>query len=1005
MPNGTAPPRAFARWADLAAAGWLLAAPAAGERLPLRCWEVRDGLAGSTVHAIRQDARGYLWVGTGEGLSRFDGYSFRSFGVADGLGHPVVNDVAEDDGGRLWMATNGGGISLLTPDAWGADATPLHSFAVGETLGDNRVNAVRTLGGELWLATDGGIFRGRPAGADAIEFEKIVDRAQDAASSAWWLAALRDGRDRLWFGIDRELLELDGGERRRHPLPADVSRSSVASLAERPDGTLLVVTYEAAYSFRPGAASQDAWRRLPLELEPQQTLFDLEQGPGGELWIASRYGLLRWRDGAQETFTEAHGLPDAHVRSLARDRHGNLWIGTNAGGLCRLPPQLIRSSTRAEGLPAPEVVKVVESQDGRLIALSSYSGAVEIREDGVRPLPGSQEAPWRTIGPRLFQERSGVWWASTGVWLENAPGAIYRMPAGPLPDFAQAETMSGRLGLPDEATSLMPGSFLEGSDGTLWLTFGGEKGVFRRPAGAEHFAPSVLEGDARLLEPGLGGDLWYATYEDFRLRRRGRTWVLPAPSRGLSSTARAALRDHEGRLWIGFRYLGLGRVLDAPDGPPRIERLTTADGLLSDAIQALAEDARGRIWIGTARGIQVLDPATGRLRRLTMADGLAGDLVHHLHADRQGRLWVATATGLSRVDPAIEGMVTRPPPVYITRLRSAGAERRIPPTGLRELAGLRLASGQSDLLVEFVGLSFARERALRYQYRLGGAGERWSAPSEERVVNLARLAPGSYRLEARAVNEEGAVSERPAVVELEVLRPFWQRAWFVALVAAALAALALWLHRQRVGRLLALERVRSQIAGDLHDDVGAGLAEMAILSEVARGQDGPVADATLGRLADRARQLREALADTVWAVDPRRDRADELVRRMREVAYNLLGADAVAVDFSAPDEDRLVRLALAPDQRRDLLLLFQELVHNVSRHAGASRVEVRFAAVGGELLLSVRDDGVGFDPDRVEEGHGLGSLRTRVARLGGRLEVDSAPGRGCAVRVAAPLRR
>jgi len=126
---------------------------------------------------------------------------------------------------------------------------------------------------------------------------------------------------------------------------------------------------------------------------------------------------------------------------------------------------------------------------------------------------------------------------------------------------------------------------------------------------------------------------------------------------------------------------------------------------------------------------------------------------------------------------------------------------------------------------------------------------------------------------------------------------------------------------------------------------------------------------------------------------------------MREVAYNLLGADAVAVDFSAPDEDRLVRLALAPDQRRDLLLLFQELVHNVSRHAGASRVEVRFAAVGGEVLLSVRDDGVGFDPDRVEEGHGLGSLRTRIARLGGRLEVDSAPGRGCAVRIAAPLRR
>jgi ligand-binding sensor domain-containing protein/signal transduction histidine kinase len=963
---------------------------------------VSDGLASATVNVVRQDARGYLWLGTGEGLSRFDGYSFRTFGVDDGLGHPVINDLLEDDGGRLWVATNGGGVALLTPGRANGDGPLLHSYAVAESAGANRVNAVQSLGGVLWLATDGGVFRGHVVGA-TIRFERFVERVQDAPSNAWWLAALSDRLGRLWFGVNRQLIEVESDTLFRYPFPTEISRSSVAALDERADGTLLVTTYDGVYSFLRESDTRGSWNRLPLVLLAQQTLFDLEQGAGGELWIASRYGLLLWHQGRQETFTEAHGLPDSHVRSLARDRDGNLWIGTHAGGLCRLPPQPIRSFTRAEGLPAPEVVKVVESLGGRLIALSSYRGAAEIADGAVRVLPGSQREPWTTIGPRLAQDRSGAWWAGTGAWLEGGAGAVYRMPPGPLPDFERAETVSGRLGLPDVELTLTPSSILEGDDGALWLSLGNELGVVRRAPGAAGFEPSVLRGDARLLDASPDGDLWYTTYEDLRLRRAGRTWVMPAPSHGLSSTVRAALRDRRGDLWIGFRYLGLGRVREVSTGAPRIHRLTVADGLLSDSILALAEDTRGRIWIGTSRGVQVLDPESGHLSRLTMADGLAGEIVHHLHCDQRGRMWIATATGLSRVDPWAETTVTPPPPVYITRLRSAGGERAVPPWGLTELRGLRLAARQSDLLVEFVGLSFARERALRYQFRLLGSSDGWSSPSSERAVNLARLAPGSYRMEVRAVNEEGAVSQQPAVVELTVLPPLWQRWWFLALCSVLLAMVVLWLHRLRLARVLALERVRSQIAGDLHDDIGAGLAEMAILSEVAHRQEGAAAKQTLSRMADRARELRAALADTVWAIDPRRDHAEDLVRRMRSAAFTLLGSGETELDFSAPDGERLSRLALAPDRRRDLLLLFRELMHNASRHARAGRVVVRFEAGNREVALVVRDDGVGFDPSAAHEGHGLGNVRGRVGRLGGRLEIDSAPGRGCTVRITAPL--
>lgn len=978
---------------------WVLVGVAGAQRLPLRCWGVRDGLSHARVNAILQDARGYIWLGTEEGLSRFDGYVFRSFGVANGLGHPVVNDLVEDDAGGLWVATNGGGVARIDegPTAPGADA--LSRFPVGPERADNLVNAMVWRGRELWTATDAGVSRSRWNGTALESSRSVLARGE----GAFWLAALRDSRDRLWVGVADGLLEVEGETLRRHAFPASAAASTVESLAERPDGSILVATHGGAYVFRPRNASAAGWQRIPLELGSQQTLFDLEQGAAGELWIATRYGLIRWREGRQETFTAEHGLPDEHVRSLARDRDGNLWIGTNAGGVCRLAPQVIVSYTRAEGLPAPEVIRVVETLEGRVLALTTYSGAAEVREEGVRTLRDSQIPPWNTIGGRLFQDSSGTWWTGTGVWFEPVQGSIYRMPAGPMPELTRAERVSGRWQLPDDRLRETAGAIRQEEDGTLWFNVG-DRGLYRRPAGADAFEASLLRPAVTAFLPEPDGDLWYSTSTELRLRRDGVTWVLPPPSAGLSSNATTMLRARNGSLWIGFRVLGLGRVHDAVDGAPRIERLTMVDGLLSDAIFALAEDRRGRIWIGTGRGVQILDPDNGRLRRMTTAHGLAGDRIHHLHLDRRGRMWVATATGLSRVDLSDEGSMPMPPPVYLTRVRAGGVERPVSPFGLQRLAGVRLVEPRNDLLVEFVGVSFAREGELRYQYRMVGAGDQWSEPAGERVVNFARLAPGGYRLEVRAVNEEGVVSERPAVLSLAVVPPVWQRGWFLALVAAALAATVLWLHRQRVARLLALERVRGQIAADLHDDVGAGLSEIAILSEAARGQETTVSDSTLARVAEHARSLRRALADTVWAVDPRRDRADELVRRMREVTHNLLDAGEVAVEFTAPPMERLERVLLAPDQRRDLLFLFQELIHNAARHAAAGRVEVELALTRGALRLTVRDDGRGFDPKTVDAGHGMANVRTRAARLGGRLEVDTAPGRGCAVELIAPLR-
>jgi signal transduction histidine kinase len=208
-----------------------------------------------------------------------------------------------------------------------------------------------------------------------------------------------------------------------------------------------------------------------------------------------------------------------------------------------------------------------------------------------------------------------------------------------------------------------------------------------------------------------------------------------------------------------------------------------------------------------------------------------------------------------------------------------------------------------------------------------------------------------------------------------------------------------------VARALALERVRTQIATDLHDDAGANLAQIAILAEVAR-RDAKESDSRLlSDVAELARVTRRSIADLVWAVDPRRDALLDLVQRVRSVAVNLLEAGPARLEFKAPPSEQLAAVELDPATRRHLLFMLQESLHNAARHASAKRVEVEFTLAPGLLRASVHDDGRGFDPGAPANGTGLESLRRRARAIGARLELDSASGRGTRIAIELPLGR
>jgi signal transduction histidine kinase len=297
---------------------------------------------------------------------------------------------------------------------------------------------------------------------------------------------------------------------------------------------------------------------------------------------------------------------------------------------------------------------------------------------------------------------------------------------------------------------------------------------------------------------------------------------------------------------------------------------------------------------------------------------------------------------------------------------------------------------------------------LRYQHKLEGVDQDWGAFTEQRAVHLANLAPGSYRFLVRAVNAAGVVSEIPATFSFTILSPVWQRWWFLALAATMVGLAGYVVYRYRVAQLLKLERMRTRIATDLHDDIGSSLSQIAILSEVSRqllGKEQNGVSESLAQIANTSRDLVDSMSDIVWAINPRRDRVSDLTQRMREFAGDLFTARDIEFSFRVPAGGLEVRLD--SDMRRQLYLIFKEAVNNAARHSRCTRAEIEFEVAQDRLLLQVRDNGRGFDPNddagTSRNGNGLASMRERARALGGEIEIISQANPGTAVKLNLPL--
>jgi len=749
---------------------------------------------------------------------------------------------------------------------------------------------------------------------------------------------------------------------------------------------------------------------------------DAADGHGGR-WVVGSDGLRHETADGSAGAMPLDGEVAAVATSLCLDDEGNLWAGLARRGLARIRRSTFYSPRLVDGgsLPAGPC-SLCEDELGT-IWLTSQGGGVwkSTREDDSASMPRAFES---VMLPGLEGDHDSVIAAAgTEAWAVSQFRGLFRLDVNGWTKLAEPS------GFGNVARAILP------QDGLLWLA--SEAGLFRFStadrtltqcpiAVADVPGPVMIEALAAAADGGLwlglagdrlvhrSPDGFCTTHQPPWASAAGRFWaVLPDAS--------IPGREAAGGIWLGT--LGSGLVWFEPS-TRQFRRLSTAEGLPDDTVCQILADATGSLWLGTFRGIvriaasELQDFLAGRrrtvsCRRFGVHHGLpaaqcsAGRQPGCL-ATRDGSLWFSTDAGVVIAPPEAQAGEPPPPSVVIAEAVVAGRDHLVSD------GPVRLAATERMIEFSFAGLWLASPDDIRYRWRIRGIDQDWVEGGRRRTANYERLPPGQHLFEVQAAHVDGPWAGTPARIGFSVAPFLHETTWFRGLAAAAALAIAATVggmgirsrHRRQfevLERERLVERERARIARDLHDDLGASLTQIDLLGALAERGDATAAAEHLAELRTRAHETVAALDEIVWAVSPGNDSLGSLVGYLADFVQSFARAASVTCRLEIADVP--ADLPLEADVRHALFQAAKEAVTNAVRHSGGTMCEVAVAMRGSELVIEIHDDGQGLLPAATggRTGHGLSNMAARMEAIGGRVLLDSAPGRGTRVSLAAAV--
>jgi len=995
------------------------------QRIVFHHLTIEDGLSQNAVYALLQDRQGFMWMGTKDGLNRYDGsavtvYRHDPFDPAT-LSSSYVTALLEDTRGGFWVGTQDGGLSRLDR-ATGA----VVRYARSPRL---RITAlVEDARGDIWLGTaGGGAYRlaASVAGMPEAAFHRYAHDPRDATSLSddRVTSLLADHRGTLWIGTGSGLNRLDrarGGFLRIGPRPGDPASlidDFVTAISEARDRTIWVGTPSGLSRLvgpRAGAAGV-RFVSYPYTLERRGygwgTIHRIGEGPMGRLWLAMSDGLARF-DPATGTYAsylhdplDAQSLSGNSLATLAWDRTGVLWVGANGYGVNRYDAKTARfesirrppdPTSRQDGF---SVRAILQDEAGVLW----ISAGVLYRYDSAARTLVSFEAP--STEPSAFGN-TGVWSIAQDrrghLWFGSYEG-LYRYDASARRVRQYAHDPTRRSGLPEK---VVYGVF-EDRRGAIWAVTAhfisrlddAEDGTFTSYRHSP--ATDVGEGLYPAIHEDARGQFWMGT-EQGLVRFDPRTGALrryrtnPADAASLSHDQVRAVtpdpREPESVLWIGTAGGGLNR-LDMRTGA--FTRVTVRDGLPNNVVYGVRADRHGRLWLSTNRGLARYDPRTREIRTYDVYDGLQSNEFNSGASFRaaDGRLYFGGINGVTAFHPDSLGDNAQVPPVVITGFRRAGRQESphspdaVLTRAMSATDTLRLSFADNVFTFEFAALDYSAPERNRYSYRMEGFDADWTVPSAERTATYTNLPPGRYTFRVRASNNDGLWNTEGASVAVIIAAPWWRTAWaygvYLLLALGAVAALA-WYRRNRLllkhrlaiehleaEKLRELDRSRSQFFANVSHEFRTPLTlTLGPLDDLKAGLHGTLTDAMVEQV-DLARRNAGRVLDLINQIlDVARLEARRMPLHARPLDIGSF-SEACLRRFQPLAERNGLTLSYVPPPRPltawadpdHLEKVLVNLISNAVKFTPpGGTVRVNVAPEAAAVRVDVRDSGPGIPP-------------------------------------------
>ena len=991
---------------------------------------IEDGLSNNSINCLLQTRDGFLWIATKDGLNRYDGQSFKIFKNipldSTSLPENYVMSLLESRDGTLWVGTWGGGLckyNAMYETFTQCDLpTPADDY-IQCLFEDSRNN--------LWYGTTtGGLNKLNRVTHNILSYNKMpISKSRFPADNITFIT--EDGKGFLWIGTwDNGLIQFNPQtETVKHFTHNPENTNSIASngvwhLFKDDDKYLWLSTFLGVdlldlttheITHQPDFSTEDK-KRLTTPI--RQILKD----HFGKLWIGTYdyRGLFYYDKNEEKKRFDHNGLnallneednPNSissnRVRWMYEDRNNNLWVGTE-DGLNKLPAtkpflQYRHFPLRKTSLGGKVVSSIYEG-DNNILWVGFGGGGfdkIDLKTDAITHFNHYANdtfslSDWDVI--TIHEDKNGI------IWIGTMSGGLNRF--NPKTGIFKHYLHDPKN--PNSITSNWVQQILETRDGLFLIGTNDGLQIFNRDT--EIFTPYnptiknspgsfPLTLSVNALFEDREENLWIGTWLDGLFRYSPKEQKLHHyipdvrnPFSLSSSKVTTIFEDSKGFIWIGTHSGGLNKF---DKNTKKFYQFSTHNGLPNDVVFGVLEDRSGNLWVSTLNGLAKFNPSSRLFRVYDAFDGLVHNRFNWRASckSKSGKMYFGGTNGFISFFPDSINVAAPPPPVAFTSFRVFDKEALLP-KALSSTKEIILNNDQNFISIEFAALDLTPNQKHTFEYKLKGIDPGWVNSGSRTTAFYTDLQHGRYTFFVKASNADNVWS-KPISLSIIVLPAWWMTWWFRLLVLVAVILIAISIYEYRVNQLLKIERIRYNIASDLHDEIGSNLSSISVDGQMLlRSTSLNNVDRELSfDISKTAMETIDAMRDIIWFINPKNDAGEDIIFKMKETAAKLLVGTEWSFNFS--QGIRLDHFSL--EERRNIFLIYKEVLTNVVRHSEAKICSVELIKESNMLEIIIQDNGKGFDVLNVKQNYGLLSIQKRADNIKAKLELTSEVGKGTRV--------